>query len=387
VQRPETPSAPDVRAARELAVAVTHIAARPGPQAITLDEARLRGAARVLSNGAPRLRARPRSAKGRFDLDFSYRIAPRTWLNGSLLFTERPGGGYPAVSAEVGALPIPASAVAGLLSLGRRIAEMRGDIVLPPASDMLRSFRARPASVSMTLDIPRDLLKVARNFGQTESGIDEALMLHLYARLLNAHAGPAPVTLAALYGTLFEGAPRNGEDAQAYARAAMIAAAMATVDPRVRRLGERGDRKSPPCGPDPLNVTLLGRADLAKHFSLSAAIAAATDPELGRALGTWKELDDSLPGGSGFSFVDLSADRAGLRLGHAANSPAAGEIGRRLASGHAALLPAHALGFSEGLYETEFEARFHRIDSSRYAEAVARIDRALDTSPLLRVGN
>ena len=59
--------------------------------------------------------------------------------------------------------------------------------------------------------------------------------------------------------------------------------------------------------------------------TLSAAIAAAGGGVLADTIGVFKELDDSR-GGSGFSFIDLLADRdvdpSGLNLGHCPTSSA-----------------------------------------------------------------
>ena len=61
---------------------------------------------------------------------------------------------------------------------------------------------------------------------------------------------------------------------------------------------------------------------------------------------------------------------------------AARRIGRRLASGKYALLPADALGLREELGEHAFEAGYGNIATRRYADAIARIDAALDTLPI-----
>lgn len=57
--------------------------------------------------------------------------------------------------------------------------------------------------------------------------------------------------------------------------------------------------------------TALGREDLLMHFAVSGALAAALNEQLAESAGVLKELKDS-QGGSGFSFVDLSADLAGI---------------------------------------------------------------------------
>ena len=131
-------------------------------------------------------------------------------------------------------------------------------------------------------------------------------------------------------------------------------------------------------------LTLGGRHDLAKHFLLSAAMAATIDPHFTRAMGEWKELDDSLPGGSGFSFVDLTADRAGLHLARAAVDPERAEaIAALLAQAtDAQLFPAAAHRLDEGLADAEFRKSYGGLDTMTYAEAVRRVDRLLERLPL-----
>jgi hypothetical protein len=81
-------------------------------------------------------------------------------------------------------------------------------------------------------------------------------------------------------------------------------------------------------------VTLAGRDDFAKHFLLSAAIAAEGGSPLADAIGVYKEIADSR-GGSGFSFNDMGANRAGTRFGEVASqSPGrARQLARAVASG------------------------------------------------------
>ncbi len=59
-------------------------------------------------------------------------------------------------------------------------------------------------------------------------------------------------------------------------------------------------------------VLLSGRHDLTLHFLYSAAIKLISSAQLSQQIGTLKEIMDAAEGGSGFSFVDLAADRAGI---------------------------------------------------------------------------
>ena len=60
-------------------------------------------------------------------------------------------------------------------------------------------------------------------------------------------------------------------------------------------------------------VTLNGRTDSPQHFTVSAALAAHAGGPLSDAIGLYKEVDDSRRG-SGFSFNDIAADRAGTTV-------------------------------------------------------------------------
>lgn len=61
-------------------------------------------------------------------------------------------------------------------------------------------------------------------------------------------------------------------------------------------------------------ITLRKRNDLARHFWVSAGLTILSGEKQALAVGVSKEIMDSTPGGSGFSFVDLLADQAGIRF-------------------------------------------------------------------------
>jgi len=69
---------------------------------------------------------------------------------------------------------------------------------------------------------------------------------------------------------------------------------------------ERGERLSVLGSP-----TMQGRRDLAQHFTVSAALTVLVGPEAAEGAGILKEMADARRG-SGFSFVDFSADLAGI---------------------------------------------------------------------------
>lgn len=70
-------------------------------------------------------------------------------------------------------------------------------------------------------------------------------------------------------------------------------------------------------------ITLMDRNDLARHFWVSAALVVSSDSHRAAVVGLGKEMMDATEGGSGFSFVDWMADRAGTMLAIAATKNAA----------------------------------------------------------------
>ena len=57
--------------------------------------------------------------------------------------------------------------------------------------------------------------------------------------------------------------------------------------------------------------TMRGRHDSAQHFAVSAALTVLVGPQAAEGAGILKEVSDA-QGGSGFSFVDLMSDLAGI---------------------------------------------------------------------------
>ncbi len=136
--------------------------------------------------------------------------------------------------------------------------------------------------------------------------------------------------------------------------------------------------------PQPLVVTLRERQDFALHFTISALLAAEAGTPLADVVGLWKEVNDARHGGSGFSFNDLAADRAGTRLGEmAVQEPL--RLQRRIAAGvvDSDLLP-RVDDLPEHLREADFVARYGGVGGAGYNRLLAQIEARLDALPLLR---
>ncbi len=135
--------------------------------------------------------------------------------------------------------------------------------------------------------------------------------------------------------------------------------------------------------PMPRTVTLAGRTDTPLHFLVSAALAAESGSPLADAVGLYKELADS-QGGSGFSFNDLAADRAGTRFGERALRDAA-RVQNQLAGGASEhdLFPDVA-DLPENMSAQQFRKSFGAVGSTAYKQVLSEIEKRLDATALLR---
>ena len=303
-----------------------------------------------------------------------------TWLNLDAVLRETDA--LPRVARlRVGRLPVPAwlaeRALPGLLdalnlraqgALAQRLVSQVGFGV----QKMVLSY-AWPDNLQQ--DLANSLLPAA-----------EQARLKIYADHLaglSADLAPAgPVSITRLLPSVFALARQRSADPAAAVlenRAALVALAflvngqgVAALVPDARTWAR----------PRPLRITLAGRPDTPQHFLVSAALSAAGGGPLADAIGLYKEVADSR-GGSGFSFHDLAADRAGTRFGlQAVHHPQA--LQARLAAGvqEADLLPAVA-DLPEAMSAPEFERRFGGVGGAAYRQMVQDIDARLDRLALL----
>lgn len=137
---------------------------------------------------------------------------------------------------------------------------------------------------------------------------------------------------------------------------------------------------------EPRRLMLHGRRDLAQHFTISAALAATAGAPVADLIGLYKEIDDARRG-SGFSFVDLAADRAGAAFGRAAtlDDASARQLQARagVAFVEADMVPPID-GLPENLSEREFTSRYRGGGELAYRALVEEIERRIDALALYR---
>ncbi|MCL5279571.1 MAG: hypothetical protein M1376_06660 [Planctomycetes bacterium] len=127
-------------------------------------------------------------------------------------------------------------------------------------------------------------------------------------------------------------------------------------------------------------VRIRDRSDWTKHFCVSAAIALLSDAVVSDAAGLLKEELDAGAGGSGFSFCDLLADRAGTTFALAAtrDEAAARAMQDRLARGFRVddFFPP-AADLPEGIPDAELQSRYGGVGGEPYRRLTAEIERRI----------
>ena len=181
----------------------------------------------------------------------------------------------------------------------------------------------------------------------------------------------------------------HGSDAVFPNRAAILALSVILGEERVADVARR------PIDPERIDevrglrnrITLRGRNDLARHFWVSAGLVIVADEGRAMTIGIGKELMDSTPGGSGFSFVDMMANRAGIMFAGAAtgNATAARDMQLRISRGMVRddLLPDFQ-GLPEGISDTRFRTEFGGLRGEGTRRVNDEITRRLATAQGLR---
>ncbi len=279
-------------------------------------------------------------------------------------------------AARLGAIPLPPRLAEGAIAAGFRLFGYEREWDL--ARRAIHSLEFDPARrlVVVRYIWEPEILDRARAIALAPADIEHLRAAQTaLAALLDHRAAGTPVPLPAVLKPLLA---EDGSRARRRAVLAVLATYLAeknlsTLVPEARRWPH----------PRPVALTLHGRYDSAQHFVISAALAAWAGEPLANAIGLYKELDDARRG-SGFSFADLAADRAGTRFGELVAGEDA-RVDRLLAgdTGDADLAPT-LQGLPEYLREREFRRRFGGPGSPAYRQMADEIERRIAALPLYR---
>lgn len=311
------------------------------------------------------------------EIRLSLRLPGEHYLN--LRASIPPGPGEPRLaSAALGTLPLPA----GLLELALNTAiEGTGygrEWRLARSAIRNLNYDTRNQRILVSYVWEPAILERARAIALNPAELDRIRSAQRqFAALLDHHARGAKVALPDVLQAMLAG---TGDDQRQQRRAALLVMAaylaekdLAAIIPDARNW------------PQPRQVMLMlaGRYDSAQHFVISAALAAWAGEPVADAIGVYKELADSRHG-SGFSFADLAADRAGTRFGEGLNRDDA-KLQAALQSTlrEQDLIPSLA-GLPEYISARDFRRQFGDPSSPAYQRLNAEIEQRLAALPLYR---
>lgn len=295
------------------------------------------------------------------------------------------GGRLPTVeSLRIGTLRVPAWLCNWLLRAG--MARLEGSAHYGAAADIVKRVSITPGLLQVNFEWSAEAASQIRSalVPPQEQARWQAYQERL-AAVIAASAQNRALGLDRLLGPLLQLAQQRsaGGDPALEHRAMLVVLAfyvngkgLAALVPSARDWAV----------PERRVVTLSGRTDFPQHFLISAALAATAGSPLADAVGLYKEVDDARRG-SGFSFNDIAADRAGTRFGELAVSGGTGlaRLQQLVVRGlrEADLIP-EVRDLPEFMAEPEFLRRYGGIGAPPYRRMMADIEQRIAGLPLYR---
>lgn len=404
LERSAAPSPQEARSSRMLALRLHAAATGQGPAEVQVSADEIDGLFATAARALPDLRGRAEIGDDGVRMSMSLRppaLADLGWINLDLEVAPSDRG-LDLRRLTVGPLALPPELTVAVL---RRLADFAADE--PVGTLMLGAVErvaTTPGRVALTLD-PREGAQDPEAPGVYErvTGSLRRLMgaqerprvgVHYLAMLAASKDGRLPRSGSTASWMAFAvesargvvAAEHLGPDAAEAEMEAAILALAAHCGARWAIESAVGDMPAPPLRSRCVDTRLLERDDLRKHFVLSAALEAAGDSTVSFGLGEVKELDDASGGGSGFSFDDVAADRAGIRWSQAVRAAArAGDAAMaeaaRLSAEEEAVMPS-IRDLPSFLERPRFESLYGEVDSPAYRRQLAEIDARIDALPL-----
>ena len=296
-----------------------------------------------------------------------------------------PAGRIEVTRAQIGDLPLPGALANLAAHLAHRLL-LRDEVYAALANSIYHIEFSEDRATLDYLWQPILLAQIERKGAELLIPDAEHARLLAYADAIRAQARLLPhgsrLALPRLLSSVFTLAKKRGGDAAAENRAALTALAAYIGGISLPKLLV-GDSRSNLSAP-PVLLTLHGRRDFAEHYLIAAALSANGGSQFANALGLIKEEEDARKG-SGFSFTDLAADRAGARLGERATEKTAETLQAKLATAQTDfyMMPDFS-DLPEFMSQTEFVRRFGSVEDPRYQAVIQTMDQRLAAHELLR---
>ncbi len=380
----------DAGRTREILREVRALTDSSGDRKIRISQTDMNGMLAFSTRALPRVRGQARVSSNAVWLKMSADARPVPgggWIN--LQTIVRPSStGLKLDTVRIGSFNLPAGIILPVLGYALDIAlgDDLGQIAVQGVNSLAIQDRAAIVGIGLTTAQRKALVQRTKETVRSAVGVSSPEQVRVYYAALDeaAKTGQLPRRGSVLPFLRFamEHAHKRATqgDAQEEVKAGLLALAIYCGHPKFQTIigdvisKNQMSRKSR-CAA----TTMGGRVDLRQHFTISAGLKAAGDGTIAFAIGEFKELLDSNKGGSGFSFDDLAADRAGIRFADAFLTASSDQRDAMLARmvAEEALLP-RVDDLISGMSEQEFKRRFGDVNSPAYKQAVSDIDNRIN---------
>lgn len=291
--------------------------------------------------------------------------------------------------AKIGKIPLPGNALLSLTRWG--VNQYTRSDVANIAYNTLQGITFSDQNVTLlvapTEPLLQELKLVQARMGQQSPDLLDLKVGHYLDYLVNNHKviENNGRSLAPYIREIFLEAKIQSQygDPVLENKAAILALTIFLGDNRFIRLFNLDDRNEYRAGPKKA-VTLNRRRDLALHFLFSASIELLSAKSVSIAVGEFKELMDRAEDGTGYSFVDLAADKAGIAFAIYATEPNSAEGLQTLLAQKAdeSLYFPSVDDLPEGLKMNRFAEQFKNVDSPEYQAEFELIIKRINELPI-----
>jgi len=306
------------------------------------------------------------------------------YLNISFRLGNVTGNDLPVITKfKAGKLLLPAKLAAFVIDAIIQHSSLNEYFIL--ATRPLKAVKIDAEKLTITYYPNKDTLIQARNF-LTHTGDNSTLNIYQQklADIVAKHNPEWRLSLADLLRPLFELAYQRSTLETAIDENRVVISAINDYVNKQEAKKLLSTPESTPVTGQQYAAFLYKRIDLAQHFIGSAALTASVNKQAAQIAGEEKELSDA-HGGSGFSFIDLAADKAGTRFGEMATSSP--ENARKMQKAMAGIkdysdfMP-DPRDLPEHMNEVDFKQRFESVNSPVYQEISKQIDARISATPI-----
>lgn len=288
---------------------------------------------------------------------------------------------------KVGKLLLPARLAAWVIQRVIHNTALREYYIL--ATQPIEAVAIDQEKIAITYFSSAETIKQARRLlADSSPNPDQAVYQKKLADIVAAHDPEWRLSLAELLQPMFQLALQRSTQESAVEENRL---AILTVNDYVNQQQIPKLLHLPGARPNPESqyaAFMYKRIDLAQHFIGAAALTATVNRQLANVMGEQKELNDAEAGGSGFSFIDLAADKAGAKFGEIATSTPenAQHIQKAMSTirSYSEFMP-DPRDLPEKMNAAEFEQRFGSIDSEQYLKLAREIDARIAALPIYRM--